>query len=105
MKNVLTRRTFLKTTCLAAASRLIHAAPPGQTNFNIGITTNTRGGWEKDLIKSFRESAEVGYRAVETFYSYVLPYWDKPEEMKMILGRIQAAVCDGIERRTDGHAV
>jgi sugar phosphate isomerase/epimerase len=22
---------------------------------------------------------------VETFYSYVLPYWDKPEEMKMIL--------------------
>jgi len=85
MNCALTRRTFLQTACLAAGSRLIHAVPPGTSNFHIGITTNTRGGWEKDLIKSFRESAEVGYRAVETFYSYVLPYWDRPEEMKMIL--------------------
>jgi len=85
MNNTLTRRTFLQSTCLAAVSRLSYALAPGHSNFNIGITTNTRGGWEKDLIKSFRESAEVGYRAVETFYSYVLPYWDKPEEMKMIL--------------------
>jgi len=85
MNNTLTRRIFLQSTCLAAVSRLSYALAPGHSNFNIGITTNTRGGWEKDLIKSFRESAEVGYRAVETFYSYVLPYWDKPEEMKMIL--------------------
>jgi inosose dehydratase len=85
MNNTLTRRTFLQSTCLAAVSRLNYALAPSNSSFNIGITTNTRGGWEKDLIKSFRESAEVGYRAVETFYSYVLPYWDKPEEMKMIL--------------------
>ena len=85
MNNTLTRRIFLQSTCLAAVSRLSYALAPGHSNFNIGITTNTRGGWEKDLITSFRESAEVGYRAVETFYSYVLPYWDKPEEMKMIL--------------------
>ena len=85
MNYTFTRRTFIQTACLAAGSRLIQAVPLGTSNFNIGITTNTRGGWEKDLIKSFRESAEVGYRAVETFYSYVLPYWDKPGEMKMIL--------------------
>lgn len=85
MNSTLTRRSFLQTTCLAAASRLSYALAPSNSNINIGITTNTRGGWEKDLIKSFREAAEVGYRAVETFYAYVLPYWDKPEEMKMIL--------------------
>lgn len=85
MNHTLTRRSFLQAACLAAASRLSYALAPSNSNFNIGITTNTRGGWEKDLIKSFRESAEVGYRAVETFYSYVLPYWEKPEEMKMIL--------------------
>ena len=85
MNYTLSRRSFLQATCLAAASRLSYALAPSHSNLNIGITTNTRGGWEKDLIKSFRESAEVGYRAVETFYSYVLPYWDKPEEMKMIL--------------------
>ena len=85
MNHTLTRRSFLQAACLGAASRLSYALAPSNSNFNIGITTNTRGGWEKDLIKSFRESAEVGYRAVETFYSYVLPYWEKPEEMKMIL--------------------
>jgi len=85
MNYTLTRRSFLQAACLTAASHLSYALAPSNTNFNIGITTNTRGGWEKDLIKSFRESAEVGYRAVETFYSYVLPYWNKPEEMKMIL--------------------
>ena len=85
MNYTLTRRSFLQATCLAAASRFSYALAPSNSTINIGITTNTRGGWEKDLIKSFRESAEVGYRAVETFYSYVLPYWDKPEEMKMIL--------------------
>jgi hypothetical protein len=85
IKSAVTRRSFLQTACLAAASGVSYAFPPSHSNFSIGITTNTRGGWEKDLIKSFRESAEVGYRAVETFYSYVLPYWDKPEEMKMIL--------------------
>lgn len=81
------RRQFLKTIASVPAgwlspSLLLARKEP---DFRIGITTNTRGGWEKDLIKSFREAAEVGYRAVETFYSYVLPYWDKPEEMKMIL--------------------
>jgi inosose dehydratase len=87
MNSVLTRRRFLKNASLTAITcqfpaSLLAAKKP---EFKIGITTNTRGGWEKDLIKSFKEAAEVGYRAVETFYSYVLPYWEKPEEMKMLL--------------------
>ena len=85
MNYTLTRRTFLQAACVAATSPLSYAFAPSHSSLSIGITTNTRGGWEKDLIKSFRESAEVGFRAVETFYSYILPYWDKPEEMKMIL--------------------
>ena len=87
MSDTLTRRAFLKTSSLLALGTRIQAATasPREATFRIGITTNTRGGWEKDLIKSFREASEVGYRAVETFYGYVQPYWEKPEEMKKIL--------------------
>jgi inosose dehydratase len=87
MSDTQTRRAFLKTSSLLALGTRIQAAAasPPEATFRIGITTNTRGGWEKDLIKSFREASEVGYRAVETFYGYVQPYWEKPEEMKKIL--------------------
>lgn len=85
-----TRRDFLKVASafsLAAKTGLLAAAsPPPQ--FKIGITTNTRGGWEKDLILSFREASEAGYHAVETFYNYVLPYWDKPEALKQALDEL-----------------
>jgi sugar phosphate isomerase/epimerase len=81
-----TRRRFLQAASLAASSFWFASfSSASSSEFNIGITTNTRGGWEKDLIKSFREAAAVGYKAVETFYSYVLPYWEKPEAMKTIL--------------------
>jgi inosose dehydratase len=85
--NAFTRRRFLQATACLVTGSFGSASflSASSSQFNIGITTNTRGGWEKDLIKSFREAAAVGYRAVETFYSYVLPYWEKPEEMKMIL--------------------
>ena len=87
MSKTITRRAFLKTSSLVTLGTQIPAlrALPREAEFRIGITTNTRGGWEKDLIKSFREASEVGYRAVETFYSFVQPYWEKPEEMKKIL--------------------
>jgi inosose dehydratase len=87
MDGAFTRRRFLQATpsFVAASFWSSSFSSAGSSEFNIGITTNTRGGWEKDLIRSFRETAAVGYRAVETFYSYVLPYWEKPEGMKMIL--------------------
>jgi sugar phosphate isomerase/epimerase len=83
----LSRRQFLKSSAaLAGAVRVANGAQPW---LNVGITTNTRGGWESDLLKSFREASELGYRYVETFYNYVLPYWDKPEEMKKILSDLR----------------
>ncbi|HEY3129690.1 MAG TPA: sugar phosphate isomerase/epimerase, partial [Acidobacteriota bacterium] len=82
-----TRRDFLilaSALPLAVKAGLLSAASQ-RSQFQIGITTNTRGGWEKDLILSFREASEAGYHAVETFYNYVLPYWDKPAALKQIL--------------------
>lgn len=51
-------------------------------SYRIGITTNTRGGWEKDVFLSFREAREVGYRYVESFVHYFVSYLDKPEELQ-----------------------
>lgn len=50
--------------------------------YRIGITTNTRGGWEKDVFLSFREAREVGYRYVESFVHYFVSFLDKPEELQ-----------------------
>lgn len=75
---MLTRRRFVKLCSAAAAAPALSAA----ARFQVGITTNTRGGWENDLLLSFREAAEVGFHYVETFYNYVQPWWDKPQELQ-----------------------
>jgi sugar phosphate isomerase/epimerase len=63
----------LTSTLLATlAAPTLQAAP----RYRIGITTNTRGGWEKDVYLSFREAREVGYRHVESFIHYFLDYYD-----------------------------
>ncbi|MEZ5353377.1 MAG: sugar phosphate isomerase/epimerase family protein [Bryobacteraceae bacterium] len=65
------------------------AGAPQQGHYTVGITTNTRGGWEKDVFLSFREAHEVGYRNVETFISYFhKDYWTKPQELKKRIGEI-----------------
>jgi len=71
---MLTRRAFIAgaTATLAAES---------SAAYRVGITTNTRGGWEKDVFLSFREAHEVGYRNVESFIDYFGPYLDQPEEL------------------------
>ena len=77
---MLTRRGFLATSAAAAV------APAAGPKFRVGITTNTRGGaWDKDVMLSFREASEVGYHYVETFYNNMLPWWDKPEELKQTM--------------------
>jgi inosose dehydratase len=66
------RREFLAAG--AAAGSLAAAA---KASYKVGITTNTRGGWESDVFLSFREAREVGYRNVETFISYLhKDYWN-----------------------------
>lgn len=70
----MTRRDF---SYLSAAS--LFAA---DSRYTVGNTTNTRGGWEKDVFLSFREAHEIGYRWVESFMSYFGDYWEKPEALK-----------------------
>lgn len=79
---MITRRTFVASTGAAA----LMAAP--DSRYKIGITTNTRGGWEKDVFLSFREAREAGYRNVETFIHYFVDYWDKPDELKKKIDEI-----------------
>ena len=59
-----TRRQFPS---LLAATAAAFAA---DSRYTVGITTNTRGGWEDDVYLSFREARDVGYRYVETFIHY-----------------------------------
>jgi len=77
---MLRRRDFLLSTALAPL-----AAP---SRYRIGITTNTRGGWEKDVFLSFREARQAGYRNVESFIHYFLDYFDKPEELQKKIDEI-----------------
>ena len=81
-----TRREFLASSLLAAI-----AAPNALTasRYQIGITTNTRGGWESDVWLSFREAREVGYRNVESFIHYFKDFYDgKADQLKRKLDEI-----------------
>src|SRR5690349_24592223 len=73
------RREFLQSSCLLAAADLFAAQ---KAQYRVGITTNTRGGWEKDVFLSFREAREAGYSNVESFIHYFVDYWDKPDALK-----------------------
>jgi len=75
----LNRRGFLKSSASLLTAQVLTAASP---NYRIGITTNTRGGWEKDVFLSFREAREVGYSNVESFIHYFVDYWEKPKELQ-----------------------
>jgi sugar phosphate isomerase/epimerase len=79
---MLTRRVFLAGA--AAASMRAEAA----SRYRVGITTNTRGGWEKDVFLSFREAHQAGYSYVESFIDYFSDYLDKPGELLKKAGEI-----------------
>ncbi len=71
---MINRRSFLSA---AAASLLAETAE----RYRVGITTNTMGGWEKDVFLSFREAREAGFHYVESFIHYFEDYLDKPDEL------------------------
>src|SRR5450432_3406449 len=81
-----TRRQFLETPLGVAASTALASA--AASPYRIGITTNTRGGWEDDVFLSFREAREVGYRNVESFMHYFTGYMDKPEALRKKIDEI-----------------
>ena len=76
------RELLLKSPAAFAAAQSWAASSP---RYRVGITTNTRGGWEDDVFLSFREAREVGYRNVETFMHYFVKlglYDDKPKDLQ-----------------------
>src|SRR5581483_5180452 len=77
----LTRRRLLAAMACAPAAG-------AERRYRIGITTNTRGGWEKDVFLSFREAHEAGYRNVESFINYFTSFWDKPEDLRRKMDEI-----------------
>ena len=79
---MLTRRVFL---AVAAAAGLRAESEP---RYRVGITTNTRGGWEKDVFLSFREAHEAGYSYVESFSDYFGDYLDRPHDLLQRTGAI-----------------
>src|SRR5258708_9628421 len=78
---MMTRRGF---STLAALS----AGFASDSRYTIGITSNTRGGWEDDVFLSFREAHEVGYRYVESFIHYFTGYWEKPDALRKKMDEI-----------------
>ena len=79
---MLSRRHFL---AAAAAAPACLSAPP---RYQVGITTNTRGGWEKDVFLSFREAHAAGYRNVESFVNYFTAFLDKPDDLRRRIDEI-----------------
>jgi sugar phosphate isomerase/epimerase len=75
---MMTRRRFLESSSAFAAARALAAS----AQVKVGITTNTRGGWEKDVFLSFREAREVGYSNVESFVHYFVDYLDNPRDLQ-----------------------
>lgn len=68
---MITRRGFLAAPALAARA--------GEPRYKLGITTNTRGGWEKDTWLAFREAKQAGFDYVETFIHYFQDEWAKDD--------------------------
>jgi inosose dehydratase len=79
---LLNRRQFLS----AGAGLALSAA--SKASYQVGITTNTRGGWEKDVFLSFREAREAGFRNVESFANYFTAFFDKPDELQRKIDEI-----------------
>ncbi|MFN3324037.1 MAG: sugar phosphate isomerase/epimerase family protein [Bryobacteraceae bacterium] len=73
---------------LIASAAFACEAFADSSRYKVGITTNTRGGWEKDTFLAFREAREVGYRYVETFIHYFLDYYDNPPALQKRLDEI-----------------
>ena len=78
-----TRRTLL-----TAGAALMTAPLRAQgADITVGITSNTRPDWAggENFLKSIREASEVGYHWIETFWSYVSRWEDRPDELVDIL--------------------
>ena len=57
----MTKRAARENRCGVSAAAALLATPlsGAPARYQVGITTNTRGGWEKDVFLSFREAREA----------------------------------------------
>jgi inosose dehydratase len=78
---MLSRRIF----CSSFAASALTA---DTQRYRVGITTNTRGGWEKDVFLSFREAKSAGYPYVESFIHYFVDYMANPAALKAKIDEI-----------------
>ena len=80
----MTRRQFVASTLAASASAGTKA------RIRVGITSNTRPEWEgaEGFERSLRECSELGYRWIETFWSYVAKWEQRPGELQDMMGRL-----------------
>lgn len=77
----MTRRQFATWLAAPLGAAKVRATPR-DSRYRVGITTNTRGGWEKDVFLSFRQARAAGYHYVESFINYFTDYWDRPADLK-----------------------
>ena len=81
-----TRRTLL-----AAGAALVTAPLLAKgADISCGITSNTRPDWAggENFLKSIRESSEIGYHWIETFWPYVSKWENRPEELIDTLAKL-----------------
>ena len=84
----MTRRRFLATSVFAGAAASYSAA--GKARIQVGITSNTRPEWEgaEGFERSLQECSEIGYRWIETFWSYVSQWEHRPEELREKMAKL-----------------
>jgi inosose dehydratase len=80
MSSNLTRRDLLAAGFGLLAGSAFAAGEP-KAGITVGITSNTRPDWSDDFVLSMRECSEVGYHWIETFWNYVTPWEDRPQEL------------------------
>ena len=79
-------------------------AESASQKIKFGITTNTRPEWNDDFILAITEASEAGFKAVETFNSYIREYRNDPERLKDLLeerGLVFVTISNGGGMKTD----
>ena len=69
---------------LAAPAMALAATAAAKARIRVGITSNTRPEWAgaEGFERSLRECSELGYRWIETFWSYLGPWENDPAKLE-----------------------
>lgn len=86
MPSNLNRRQFLG----AAAALVAQPLLANGADITVGITSNTRPDWSgpENFLKSIKESAEVGYHWIETFWPMVSKWENNPQELIGLMAKL-----------------